>query len=106
MPQHINGTLVPDAMYSEVVGRSRQGAKMFLVIPEAAELDQVRSDLPPCPNCQGSGKVGFQLLVSGPHEKPHTMVGFGCIWHNGQWFNAKTTLGTCPVCNGTKRSKK
>ena len=93
----INNTHISDHLYSEILSYRKKGARVFLVVPEVTAPDALRSGAV-CRNCDGSGKVGIQVVVGGPYSEPRKS---SCIWHDGQWFNAKTILDNCPVCSSS-----
>ena len=104
----LNDTFVPEKMYLDVAAIKRGGGKVFLV------LGDDRAQRPEhCPNCVGTGAVGYQFFTGGPYEVPPNIqnllpnanrpndVPARATYHNGKWYKQKSKTFDCPSCEGT-----
>ena len=116
--QIVNDIAVSDALYKEIKAAKGRGAKCYLTRPEILAPDESWSDEykdATCVNCNGAGKLGFEVITGGPyvdrvsatefkgwnHKLNKDDPGPRATYIDGAWYLQKTREYTCPICHGS-----
>ena len=108
MTYKLNDHNVHEGMYLRYKSARDKGGKVFLITPTLPlETDEERAARLAkasgiyCKNCDGCGRLGLQMLTSGPlaaggHRKHTTYT-----YYKESWYAHEIVLFICPDCNGS-----
>lgn len=105
------GRRVTQTMFYAAHEAKRQGQRCFLVDAEPTLAESARPGVRDCPNCNGFGKLGLEIVVGGPFEdvpasgergEGAAKVYLSAVSHNGRWFQVVRSYCDCPVCSLTR----
>lgn len=96
-------------MFYAAHNAKRAGQRCFLVTAEPTlALPRGAVD---CPNCEGYGRLGLEVVIAGPFEDVPASgergEGAAAIYvsianHGGKWFQVVRSYCACPVCSPTR----